>query len=99
MSWSSALTRLNDAVRDTFSVTATWTHGSIATDISIVTSQSRKDEEALPPNYIICWLLLSDAPTIARGDTLLISTSYYRVIDVDTDGGGGANITAENYTP
>lgn len=97
--WDSALARLNTIVRDTFPTPAVWGHGSLSTDISVVTSQSRNQEESLPPNYFTCWIVITDAPTIARGDTLEISSSHYRVLDVDPDGGGGVYVTAEKYTP
>jgi hypothetical protein len=96
MSWSTALTRLNRKVRDTFGSPVTWrVTGANPVDITAVLSEPATKGEAVPPNYRTAWIVQSDAPTIARGDILSTLDGTYRVVDVDPDGGNGFNITLE----
>lgn len=96
--WDSALARLNVANRDTFGVSVSWTHGSLSTDITVVRNAPSNKEESSSPNYLSLWALSSDVPEIERGDTVLLSSTLYRVLDADPDGGGGINLTLEKTT-
>ncbi len=90
--WTSLLDGLNTTVLGAFGreVAYTATTGDTVS-ISAVVETAKETEDATPGVYAVLFLRLGDLPwPPKRGDTVVIDNTFYKVFDIEADGGGGA---------
>jgi hypothetical protein len=94
--WDDLIADTNELIRDTFYEEVTWTHaGGSPIVVRAVKSENAQQGEAVNPNYVLLWLVITDVAGIARGDSIVRNSVTYTIIDTDPDGEGGIRLTLE----
>jgi hypothetical protein len=94
MSWTDALSSLNDACRDTFGAEITITPSAGAPfTVEAIPGDPAQFEAITPGQHEVRWVKQADCPAQPKaGDVVVIGTGSYVIHDVQDDRGGGWNL-------